>query len=134
MNKYDNWIGGAVLTALAVNIASNVVYKRWPDASVYSLYALLGVLSIWLVLKLIQLVRVLLLPVRFAVLVFFLNSENKLLLIRHPFHKRRIPPGGRLNLNELPHVAVEARLREEAGITSFEFHPVFQSVSRDFSV
>ena len=43
---------------------------------------------------------------RYAVLLFVLNDAGSLLLIQHPFHKRLMPPGGRLRMWELPHEAI----------------------------
>ena len=63
----------------------------------------------------------------YAVLIFFLNAKYELLLIRHPFHKCYLPPGGGLKEGELPHTAVAERLREETGILNFKFHPDFHN-------
>lgn len=71
--------------------------------------------------------------VRFAVLVFLLDRDNRLLLVQHPFHNRLIPPGGRLKDGEVPHQSVRERLLEETGITEFEFHPDFHSPLRVIS-
>jgi ADP-ribose pyrophosphatase YjhB (NUDIX family) len=62
---------------------------------------------------------------RYSVLVFALDRQKRLLLVQHPFHKRRIPPGGRLKMFELPHDAVGRLLKEEAGVTSYEFSSQF---------
>jgi nucleoside phosphorylase/ADP-ribose pyrophosphatase YjhB (NUDIX family) len=70
---------------------------------------------------------------RFAVLVFLLDAKNRLLLVQHPFHKRLIPPGGRLNDGEVPHDAIKRRVLEETGLTAFEFHPCFHRPLRVIS-
>ena len=62
-----------------------------------------------------------------AVLIFFLNEKDELLLIRHPFHQCYLPPGGGLKDGELPHKAVAERLKEETGILNFKFHPDFHN-------
>ena len=63
----------------------------------------------------------------YAVLIFFLNKRNELLLIKHPFHGCYLPPGGGLKQGEVPHLAVAERLKEETGIQEFEFHPKFHN-------
>lgn len=70
---------------------------------------------------------------RFAVLMFILDTANRLMLVHHPFHKRLIPPGGRLNDGEIPHEAVKRRLLEETGISAFDFHPDFHRPLRVIS-
>src|ERR1051326_7684985 len=64
---------------------------------------------------------------RFAVLVFFLNDRNELLLVNRPMvwngaRARRLnPPGGRIDVGELPHDAVSRRLEAEAGILPHQY-------------
>jgi ADP-ribose pyrophosphatase YjhB (NUDIX family) len=145
MKSIDRFILATILVGLIVNLGSTFIDEYFPQITTYAAITLGFAVAIWglyrLVSTLLQYVRY----GRYAVLIFFLNSENKLLLIKHPFHGCLLPPGGRLKQWELPHVAVAKRLKEETKIEDFEFHPQFhnpnlmiseivESVPRPYSV
>jgi len=123
----DRLIGGSVVLALLVNLASTYLYDRMPRVHFYVAMALAAAVFCWSAYHLLGFALKYFRYGRYAVEVIFLNSRNELLLIHHPFHKCLLPPASRLKLWQLPHVAVGEVLRNEAGINEFEFHPVFHS-------
>jgi ADP-ribose pyrophosphatase YjhB (NUDIX family) len=127
MKSIDRFILVTVLISLLVNLGSAFVDQRFPTITGYAAIILGLAIIIWGVYRLLGIVFQYIRYGRYAVLVFFLHKNNKLLLIRHPFHGCLLPPGGRLNQWELPHKAVAKKLEEEAGITEFEFHPKFHN-------
>jgi len=127
MKKSDQFFLIAVITATAVNVASNFLFETFHDLSKYFCLGVVLALVVWGLYRLAELILNHYKTGRFAVLIFFLNSKNELLLIQHPFHKRFLPVGGRLKPGELPHEAVKKRLKEEAGISNFIFHPDFHN-------
>lgn len=125
MKHVDRLILSAIILGLLVNIASAFFSQQYPQASLYAAALMLAAVVLWGLFRLALLALQFTRAGRYAVLVFYLNVDSDLLLVKHPFHGRLIPPGGRLHRWEIPHVAVARVLNEEAAITQFEFHPKF---------
>jgi hypothetical protein len=71
---------------------------------------------------------------RYAAQALVLDADRRLLLMIHPYHRRRIPIAGRIALYELPHEAVERLLRSRAGFAitppfSTSFHTTEEAYS-----
>lgn len=115
----DRLILASVILALAVNWASTFFGERFPKINLYAAIVLTLGAVVWGVYRVLNTLLQYLRFGRFAALIFFLSADRKLLLIYHPFHRRLLPPGGRLQQWELPHAAVRHRLREETGILDF---------------
>ena len=127
MTKSDKFVLGAVVLAVLVNLTAAHLDKRYPSIAAWAALLLAGAVGLYAVYRSLEIAIQYFRYGRYAVLIFFLNSKNELLLIRHPFHKCYLPPGGRLNQWELPHEAVAKRLKEETGIESFQLHPQFHN-------
>jgi 8-oxo-dGTP pyrophosphatase MutT (NUDIX family) len=127
MTKSDKFVGAAVLLAAMVNLAAAYFDRRYPSSAAWSADILAGAVGLYALFRFFQTTLQYFRYGRYAVLIFFLNNRNDLLLIRHPFHKCYLPPGGRLKQWELPHEALAKRLREETGITAFDLHPHFHN-------
>jgi ADP-ribose pyrophosphatase YjhB (NUDIX family) len=147
MKNSDRLFITAFGIALLVNLAAAAAWQAFPLAGWIALITIIIGTCAWILLRLVQNVLGFVRFGRYAVLVFFLNRQKKLLLIKHPYHNVLLPPGGRLRQWELPHDAVARVLKEEACIDEhqFEFHPLFhegehviseivQSVPRPYSV
>lgn len=128
MKPIDRLILLSVLLGLLVNLASSFLDAKFPQVGLYLTALLVIIVFIWGTFRLSSTVMQYFRKGRYSVEVFLLNQNNDLLLIKHPYHGRLLPPGGRLNQWELPHEAVSRRLREEAGISEFEFHPRFHKI------
>jgi ADP-ribose pyrophosphatase YjhB (NUDIX family) len=133
MKAIDRFILASVLVGLLVNLGSAFLSSQLPRLNEYAAIVLGVAVCIWGLYRLIEVILRYTRYGRYAVLVLFLNSKLEILLVRHPFHKRLIPPGGRLQQWELPHLAVAKRLIKEAGIDDFEFHPKFHHLNGPIS-
>ncbi len=127
MKTLDRLVLLTIGTGLLVNLAAIRFSEQFPKASLYAFVVLAVVATTWAIARLAAAVLQYLLFGRYAVLIYFLNRNNELLLISHPFHNRLLPPGGRLKIWELPHNAVATKLKTETAITSFQFHPGFHN-------
>lgn len=59
----------------------------------------------------------------YAVTAYVLSPDRKkLIMVNHETHKRWLPPGGRLLLNELPHQAIFDRVCAETGLSESSLH------------
>lgn len=125
LNSVDRLIMSAIVLAAIVNVASSYYSEVLPESIKVSALLIVSIIFIYFIFRILGLLLSYLRYGRFAVLVFVLNKKNQLLLVSHPYHKRRIPPGGRLAQWELPHTAVTAKLKDEANILNFEFHSLF---------
>jgi ADP-ribose pyrophosphatase YjhB (NUDIX family) len=125
MKKTDVFFLTAFVIAIITNVSSSYIDKKFPDFGKYTSYLIGCSLFLWGVYRLAELVFAYIRYGRYAVLIFFLNNNNQLLVIKHPFHGCLLPVGGRLKQWELPHLAVKRKLKEEAGIGDFMFHPEF---------
>lgn len=56
-----------------------------------------------------------------AVEVFLLDGDGKLCLYQHPFHKMKLPPGGRVGPLETMHHAIERHLKERIGLDKTDY-------------
>ena len=108
-----------------MNLSSSYLYDRLPLLHALSTIFLGVTLVLWLGIKGFQFVTRR--YGRFAVEAIFLNGNNELLLIRHPFHNCLLAPSGRLRIWQPPNEALAEVLRREAGIVDFELHPVFHN-------
>ncbi|MEE7506814.1 NUDIX hydrolase [Methylobacterium mesophilicum] len=133
MNSGDRFVLGAVIVGFAVNIASNIMGAMAPELSKWVSIALAVSVLGYFIYRTAQMIINYLYFGRFAALVYFLGNDNRLLLIKHPYHRRYLPPGGRLKYGETPDQAVANRLREETGIVNFEYHPIFHATYRPVS-
>ena len=127
MNKIDKFILGAVLVGILVNLSAIHLDRQYTPIAGWAALAIGVALGLYALYRLIDTALNYFRYGRYAILIFFLNNMNDLLLIRHPFHKCYLPPGGRLQQLELPHKAIARKLKEEAGIESFELHPKFHN-------
>lgn len=127
MRPSDRFILATIIVGLIVNLGSTFLGEYFPQVSQYAAISLGIAVAIWALYRLVSTLLHYLRYGRFAVLIFFLNSKNELLLIKHPYHGCLLPPGGRLKQWELPHIGVANRLREETRIIDFEFHPKFHN-------
>lgn len=123
-----------VILAVLVNLASSSSYI--PDSAKRVAFWLLVSVSVLFVL--VHVVNVALSILwfgkgRYAVLAFALDPQDRIALAQHPYHRRLIPPGGRLKTLELPHDAVKRVLLEEAGVTQFSFDPHFHSAVASYT-
>jgi ADP-ribose pyrophosphatase YjhB (NUDIX family) len=122
MGRLTGYILG-LATGFIVNIASSEIHAKFPQIGLYFITILSLIMVGWLFYFVAF--KAGFFRSRFAVLIFVLDQSNRILLIKHPYHRRLLPPGGRLKTGELPHEAVGSKLREEAGITAFEFDKIF---------
>ncbi len=127
MKKSDSFILLTVVVGVILNLGAAHIDRRFPPVSAYASTLLAAALLLYLCYRVFDGLLHYLRFGRYAVLIFFLNSKNQLLLIRHPYHKCYLPPGGRLSQWELPHEAVSRKLKEEVGVTSYELHPTFHN-------
>lgn len=127
LSKFDRGIISGLILVASVNIFSDYLGENFPDFKKGIGLVILILLIIWLTFNIIRIVIHLVTYGRYAIEIFLLDDKNNLLLIYHPYHKRWIPPGGRLKLFELPHEALVKKLKEESGLdeNNFELHPVF---------
>jgi 8-oxo-dGTP pyrophosphatase MutT (NUDIX family) len=122
-----------VLGAIIIGLAGNWLQKKYPFLMELGFQAVLFLSALWLLLRTLQVIQAYLTfrkSGKRAVLVYLLDSKDRVLLIRHPFHKVRLPVGGRLLVDENPHEAVARVLGEEAGVTNFEFDKKFHEPSK----
>src|SRR5579875_704133 len=125
MKPIDRFILLSVLLGLLINLTSSFLDARFPQVGLYLTALLVIAVCIWGIFRLSSVALQYFRSGRYSVEVFLLNQNNDLLLIKHPYHRRLLPPGGRLNQWEQPHEAVSRSLLEEAGISEFEFHARF---------
>jgi ADP-ribose pyrophosphatase YjhB (NUDIX family) len=128
MKPIDRFILLSVLLGLLINLTSSFLDARFPQAGLYLTALLVIAICIWGIFRLSSVALQYFRSGRYSVEVFLLNQNNDLLLIKHPYHRRLLPPGGRLNQWEQPHEAVSRSLLEEAGISEFEFHARFHKI------
>jgi ADP-ribose pyrophosphatase YjhB (NUDIX family) len=123
-----------IITLLSV-LTGPYVTEHLSFLSPYGMYALICLLIIQIIVILFMRLHENM-RVRYATLIYFLNAENDLLLVQHPYHSVRIPPGGRIGINKLPHDAIELHLFNEAGLKrdEWEFHEVFHRPIEQFTV
>lgn len=127
MKNIDRFILASIIVSLLVNLGSAFLGQYFPQINIIAAIVLGVAIAVWGLYRLISTLLQYLSFGRYAVLIFFLNKNNELLLIKHPFHRCLLPPGGRLGLWDLPHQTVAKKLKEETGITEFEFHPKFHN-------
>lgn len=129
MKRIDELVLFTFLASLIVNLVSYFLISQLSQFTSYLTVALFVAMILWGTFRFISFILQYLQYGRYAVLIYFLNKNNELLLIKNPYHGRFIPPGGRLKLWEFPHMAVSRKLKEEAGISDFEYHPQFHKLS-----
>jgi hypothetical protein len=119
-----------IISVLLFPTAANV-FATWMPASVSSWVGIvtLTVLASVGVSYLILPVYNKIVPLRFANLVYVLDAERNLAVIRHPHYKRWMPAGSRLAYHEAPHQAVPRVLRDELGLeaNNFKRWPEFET-------
>jgi ADP-ribose pyrophosphatase YjhB (NUDIX family) len=119
--KVEAAVVGSVLMGIATNGVYSFLSDRMSSWTIWLSVALIGGIAFWYLLRVAMAAVRALRRGRYSVLVFVLDGEQRLLLIKHPFHQVYLPPGGRLGPAEPPHAGVERVLREEAGLVQFEF-------------
>lgn len=134
LNKWDRLLLITVLLALAVNIAAsffaslqNGVVQRYIGIAVVVIVVFWTISLVWRysVNKITE--------GKYAVEAFILNGNKELLVYRHPYHNKFIPPGGRVRSNEFPEEALGKRLLERTGLSqdsysfSQAFHPTLST-------
>jgi len=145
LGQIDKVILVSIVIGIVINAASGYISEKAPNIGLISAISVASLVGIWAIYRLSKFVYQNLKRGRYAVLIFLIDSDYRLLLIKHPFHGVYIPPGGRLNASEPPHMAVARVLSEEVGLDRFEFHPLFherdiqlsevvQQVPRPFAV
>jgi len=105
-----------ILPALLVGLSSHIITDQFPGASKYIGWISLVILLISTVAYLAYRTNQLIIPQRFANLIFLLDGRGRIATIVHPHHKRVQPPGSRLNYHEGPHCAIARVLKDELGI------------------
>ena len=126
---------GALVAGLAGTFIQGQVTSVYPTAPYYATITLVVILVGAAIYAGVQFFARTVLAARFAVLLFVLDPENRLLVIVHPFHRRLQPPGGRLDPRETPEHAVYRTLQEETGLHGGQvtFEPAFHPALKHFS-
>ena len=127
LNAFDRIILSSLLLSMIVNIFSDYVIQIFPNIQSLLFPAVVILIIIWSLYFAGKLIYDKYTMGRYAVEVFLLNDQNELLLYYHPYHKKYLPPGGRVNASEFPDDAVRNRLKERIGLQSgdFVFHELF---------
>jgi len=139
MNKIDRFLLSSILVALCVNIASNFISKLNNNIETYAGYLVVGSVFVWALLVVLKMVYNYFTDGKFAVEAFILNRNNELLVYKHNFHKKFIPPGGRVRNNEFPDIALVNRLNERVGLKDGDYsfneilHPDFNVTNHNIS-
>lgn len=128
----DRFMIVVVGMALVVNLLSTYL-SGYPKVVAVASYSLLAAIAVWMAFWGLRIVTGSVTAPMYAVETFILDSQNRLLLIYHPFHKKFVPPGGRIGRHEFPNEALCSRLEERIGLKTadFQFHPkIHQVVSK----
>jgi len=135
MQRSTEWILRGIVLATCVGLSTRFLAGYSPRAEAFAFWVLIVGVSGWLLIAILRLTLSVLYfgKGRYSVLIFALDEQSRLLLVRHPYHKRLIPPGGRLRVFELPHAAVSRVLAEEANLKTFSFHPAFHRQIEGYS-
>ncbi len=102
------------LPAILVGFASNAFLVQLPELGKWIGYVSLVVLSLCTIYGVVILITNRFIPRRFANLVYVLDDDHNLAVIKHPFHERWQPPGSRLGYHEAPHLAVGRASRKNS--------------------
>lgn len=127
LSALDKWVLSAIVVAILINVASTAIGNVTPDTPKVAAMILAIALAVYIVGRVGLVAANYYLYSRFSILIFLLDTQQRLLLYRHPVFQRYIPPGGRLALSEAPDDAVNSRLRDKAGVSSFIFDPHFHA-------
>lgn len=132
LSGFDRLMLVAILLALLVNIASTYISDIDPIIVKLVGNFVIAILAIWVLYFISKNIYESFTSGRMAVEALILNQENKLLLYKHPYHKKFIPPGGRVQNNELPDQALIRALRERVGLIEddYNFHGIIHNRSR----
>jgi ADP-ribose pyrophosphatase YjhB (NUDIX family) len=116
--SFIRFLVGVIAVGILVNLASDTIGDRFPYGKNVVVYLAALVVAVWFIVIMLQVVRSYLIQGRYAVEALILNSNNELLLYRHPHHKCMLPPGGRIGRFEFPNDALQRRLEERLSLNS----------------
>lgn len=116
MEKIGSMIQTMIVPSFLLGISTNTVFSKFPGfgelIGLIGLALFVAVFLFWLFFRFTMKI----IPRRFANLIYLLDDDNKLAVIKHPHYKRIQPPGTRLGYHEKPHSAIERAIREELGL------------------
>jgi hypothetical protein len=128
LTKFDRFLLVSVSVAILVKSAADYINGLNPSIRQVAGLFVLIILFFWVFLLTGRYLWYKLTEGKFAVEAFILNSKKELLLYKHPYHNRFIPPGGRTKgENEFPDQALVRTLRERVGLRedSYKFSEIF---------
>jgi hypothetical protein len=120
LNRIDRLIiygllGGAAIDLIA-SLGAQKVSSDFPYVYRHFFVLVTIALLFWIVYFTIRWLLIILTSGRYAVEALILDNDNRLLLYKHPYHNKLLPPGGRVNLFEFPHDAIVSRLGERLNL------------------
>ena len=121
MTEHDKYIFSSVLVAVVVSGASGVLLPPNSPLTIIVTWVVTIYAAIAIVYFLVRLGIERYTGGRYAVEAFLLDSANRLLVYRHPHHKKMLPPGGRLESGEFPTDGLEKRLDERLKLKRGEY-------------
>lgn len=113
-----------VVISLLLGLSSSGLVVKHPEVGIWLSY-----LSIFLLIVVVVryiLIRLLnkFVPRRYANLIFMLDEENNLAVLKHPLYSRIQPPGGRLFYNESLHLSISRIIKKELGLEETSYKVV----------
>jgi ADP-ribose pyrophosphatase YjhB (NUDIX family) len=120
-SKYFQVVGGGIIFATILVFAQNWLNDNYPALRLISFVLILLLVLCWLVYLVTRRLRDLYSSTRFAVQALIFDSEGRVLFYSHPYHGKRIPPGGRANFNEFPEEALTRCLKERLGMSESDY-------------